>query len=373
MMSFLKRFSSLRWKLVFSYVLVTLLTILVLEGIVILATGWLDLRFAAEWDSRSASGLSPGRFGTSLLTTTLVLLPCMIPLGLFFGFVTTIGFTRRLRHLSEANSALADGDLSRRVYDTSGDEIGQLARQFDAMADQLEDDMTQLRELAERNARLAGQAQRGAALEERHRLARDLHDGVKQHLFGVNLATSAALNLLDSDPESARARLLEAKDHSRQAQAEMRALLNELRPAGLDERGLVAALTDHLAAFEQREGIGVGWQPVEDPALPLIHEQALFRVAQEALTNVARHAEATQVAVELHVTPDTVTLRVVDDGKGFDPAAIQIKTTMGLQGMQERLAGLGGTLTVDAAPGVGTRIAACLPRPAHVEEGESHV
>ena len=88
-MSFLKRFSSLRWKLVFSYVVVTLVTILVLEGIAILATGWLDLRFAAEWDSRSAAGLSPGRFGTSLLTTTLVLLPCMIPLGLFFGFVTT--------------------------------------------------------------------------------------------------------------------------------------------------------------------------------------------------------------------------------------------------------------------------------------------
>jgi signal transduction histidine kinase len=128
-----------------------------------------------------------------------------------------------------------------------------------------------------------------------------------------------------------------------------------------------------LATFEQREGIGVGWQPVEDPALPLIHEQALFRVAQEALTNVARHAEATQVTVELHVTPDTVTLRVADDGKGFDPAAIQTKTTMGLQGMQERLAGLGGTLTVDTAPGVGTRIAACLPRPADVEEGESHV
>ena len=373
MMSFLKRFSSLRWKLVYSYVVVTLLTILVLEGIVILATGWLDLKFVAEWDSQSAYSLSPGGFGTSLLTTTLVLLPCMIPLGLFFGFVTTIGFTRRLRHLSEASSALADGDLSRRVHDTSGDEIGQLARQFDAMADQVEDDTTQLRELAERNARLAEQAQWGAAVEERHRLARDLHDGVKQHLFGANLSTSAALNLLDSDPESARARLLEAKDHSRQAQTEMQALLNELRPAGLDERGLVASVTDHLASFEQREGIGVCWQPVEDPALPLIHEQALFRFTQEALTNVARHAEATQVTVELHVTPDTVTLRVADDGEGFDPAAIQTKKTMGLQGMQERLVGLGGTLTVNSTPGVGTRIAACLPRPADVEEGESLV
>jgi signal transduction histidine kinase len=372
-MSFFKRFSSLRWKLVFSYVVVTLLTILVLEGLVILATNWLGFRLAAELDSQSMAGLSPGGFGTSLLATTLVLLPCMIPLGLFFGLVSTTGLTKRLGYLSETSSALADGDFSRRVHDTSGDEIGQLARQFNAMADQLEEDTTQLRELAERNARLAEQAQLGAALEERHRLARDLHDGVKQHLFGVNLATSAALNLLDSDPESARARLLEAKEHSRQAQAEMQALLNELRPAGLDERGLVAALADHLAAFEQREGIRVRWQPVADPALPLIYEQALFRVAQEALTNVARHAEATQVTVELHITPDTVTLRVADDGEGFDAAAIDTNTTMGLQGMEERIAGLGGTFTVDAAPGEGTRIAACLSRPVDVEEDESHV
>jgi NarL family two-component system sensor histidine kinase LiaS len=352
---------------------VTLLTVLVLEGIIILAMSWLDLRFAAAWESQSASGPSPGGFGSSLLVTTLVLLPCMIPLGLFFGFITSTGFTRRLRRLSEASSALAGGDLSRRVHDDSGDEIGQLARQFDAMADQLEEDTTQLRELAERNARLAEQAQLGAALEERHRLARDLHDGVKQHLFGVNLATSAALNLLDSDPESTRARLLEAKDHSRQAQAEMQALLNELRPAGLDERGLVAALTDHLAASEHREGIRVVWQPVEDPDLPLIYEQALFRVTQEALANVSRHAEASQVTVELQVTKDTVTLSVADDGKGFDPAAVHAKTTMGLEGMEERITGLGGTFSVDAALGLGTRIEACLPRPADDDDGEFHV
>jgi methyl-accepting chemotaxis protein len=163
MMSFLERFSSLRWKLVISYVVVALLTILILEGVIILATGWLDLRFAAEWDSQSVSSLSPGGFGRSLLTTTLVLLPCMIPLGLFFGFVSTTGFIQRLRYLSEASSALADGDLNRRVHDRSGDEIGQFGRQFDARADQLEDDTTRLRELAESNARLAEQAQRVAS------------------------------------------------------------------------------------------------------------------------------------------------------------------------------------------------------------------
>ncbi len=512
-MSFLKRFSSLQWKLAASYVVVTLLTVLVLEGIVILAADWISVQASAAWVSQSAldrasrlarlaadplaagsparlaqvlnqslglsvniiqvttrgvgsdsdkvgwdsearvvigvqgrvvasnqsecypvgslfaepglpeaerlvaealadgvtgshlaeepgvfavavpvasaegarlgvvyyrqpapdaSGWSLSRLGTPLLTTTLLLLPCMIPLGLVFGFVTATGLTRRLRRLTQASNGLAGGDLSRRVHDSSGDEIGQLARQFNAMAGQLEADTTQLRELADRNARLARQAQRLAALEERHRLARDLHDGVKQHLFGMNLATAAALNLLDADPQAARAKLLEVGELSRQAQAEMQALLSELRPAGLDERGLVAALKDYLAAYERREGIEVRMQTAGDLSLPLTHEQALFRVVQEALTNVARHAQAKRVTVELHATPETVTLQVADDGSGFDPTAIETGSTMGLQGMRERLVGLGGTLTVDAVPDGGTRLTACLPRSIHTDEGESH-
>ncbi|GAF99157.1 unnamed protein product, partial [marine sediment metagenome] len=142
----------------------------------------------------------------------------------------------------------------------------------------------------------------------------------------------------------------------------------------LDERGLVAALTDYLAVFERREGIEVHWQgqTAGDLSLTLTHEQALFRIAQEALANVARHAQATRVTVELHATLETVTLQVADDGRGFDPSAAQTEATMGLQGMRERLAGLGGTLTVDTALGAGTRLVAHLPRPASTEEGESY-
>jgi NarL family two-component system sensor histidine kinase LiaS len=500
MMSILRRFSSLQWKLAASYVVVILVTVLVVEGLVILAAHWLDTRMTATWTSQSALDraehlaqlaadpwtsdspaqlaraldrrltvhsivreallrdymphwhsearvivgaqgrvlvsnqpqrypmdslfIEPGlpeaealvaqalaegviasrlaeephvfvaaipvadheghrlgavyyrepvpdasqsllsRLGAPLLAANAFLLPCMIPLGLVFGFVTAFGFTRRLRRLTEASNALAGGDLGRRVNDTSGDEIGQLARQFNAMAGQLEADTTELRELALK-------AQRLAALEERHRLARELHDGVKQYLFGVNLATAAALNLLEDDPERARAKLLEARELSRQAQAELMALLNELRPAGLDERGLVPALTDYVATFEEREGVTVQWQAPAEVALPLAQEQALFRVAQEALTNVARHAYATRVIVELQATPEAVVLQVADDGKGFDPTSIPSGPTMGLQGMRERLAALGGELTVDAAPGRGTRLVANLPRPADTGEDKS--
>jgi len=296
--------------------------------------------------------------GSSLLTTTLWLLPMMIPLGLIFGFVTATGFTRRLRRLTDASGALAGGDLSKRVDDRSRDEIGRLARQFNAMAAQIETDTERLRDLADTNARLAEQAQRAAAIEERHRLARELHDGVKQHLFGVNLATSAALNLLDREPEAARTKLEEAGELSRRAQAEMQSLLNELRPAGLDDRGLVAALEDFVVAFGRGEGIEVEWRADDDLALPPTYEQALYRVAQEALTNVARHAAASRVSVRLHLDADAVTLEVVDDGRGFDPGVIYSGASMGLQGMRERLAGIGGVLEVEASLGEGTRITA---------------
>lgn len=165
-----------------------------------------------------------------LLATTAVLLPCMVLLGLVFGLVTATGFTRRLRGLVQASHAPA-GDQGDRAADSSDDEIGQLGRQFSAMAERIQADTAQLAELAEQNDRLVQQL---AALEERHRLALELHDSVREHLFNLNLTSALALNLLDIDPKGARVKLLEAREHSREAQAEMQALLEDLRTADLD-------------------------------------------------------------------------------------------------------------------------------------------
>jgi signal transduction histidine kinase len=179
------------------------------------------------------AGLSLRDLWQPLLVTTAVLLPCMILLGLVFGSVAAIGFTRRLRRLVQASRALAGSDQDGRVHDPPGDEIGQLGRQLNAIAEQIQADAAQLHELTEQNDRLAQQL---TALEERHRLARELHDGVREHLFNVNLTTALALNLLDIDPKGAHAKLLEAREHSRKAQSEMQALLEDLRSASLDDK-----------------------------------------------------------------------------------------------------------------------------------------
>lgn len=363
-------FSGIRWKLVVSYIVVTLVTILTLEGIVTLLLSNLDHSLIAVINNQGAtSTLEPSEefINTTLLLSTLILLPCIIPLGIIFGFITSGGITRRLRHLTEVSGALAEGNLSRRAEDSSDDEIGQLAQQFNSMADQIQTDTEQLRDLVGKNAQLVMDTQELAALKERHRLARDLHDGVKQHLFGTNLAISAALNLIDNDLDATRRKLHEAKETSGQAQEEMLTLLKELRPAGLDERGFIKTLIEFLASYEERQKVDVDLKVNEDIGLPAAYEEALFRVVQEAFSNITRHAQASKVGVELAETAGTITMKISDNGIGFDPGLVQSTNTMGLRGMKERVEGIGGKLVIDSILDSGTNIIVTLPIPEEKE------
>jgi NarL family two-component system sensor histidine kinase LiaS len=291
--------------------------------------------------------LSPADLFGPLAATTLLLLPCMIPLGLIFAFATASGFTRRLKRLSDASRALAEGDLTRRVADDSGDEIGRLSRRFNRMAEQLQADAVRLRDLA--------------AVEERRRLARDLHDGIKQNLFGIRLAAAAAVNLLDTDPQAAREKMLEAADLNRRAQEEMKALLEELRPPGFGERGLPAALEDYLKAFGREHNLETEWTAIGSAELDPDRQQALFRITQEALSNIYRHARAGRISMAFTGRPDEVSLQIVDDGRGFDPSVPAPASAAGLRGIRERLAEFGGSLGIESTPGSGTRLIIRLP------------
>ena len=213
-------------------------------------------------------------------------------------------------------------------------------------------------------AALYAQAQKAAALEERQRLARDLHDSATQSLYGARLHAEAALRLLASGDSAAAAdSLREVKALTRDALAEMRLLIHELRPPVLEEHGLAAALRQRLDAVEGRAGLvtDLAVEPDAAARLPVALEQDLYRVAQEALNNALRHGKPGRIAVRLGQAPGRVTLEIADDGAGFDAAACA-GGGLGLRGMRERVAGLGGTLDVASAPGRGTRIRAEVPR-----------
>ncbi len=225
------------------------------------------------------------------------------------------------------------------------------------------------------NARLYEQALSLAALEERQRLARELHDSVSQALYGIALGARTARTLLDraelaaEQTETLASPLDYVLSLAEAALTEMRALIFELRPESLAMEGLVVALTRQGDALEARHNVAVTTAFGPEPELPLSTKEALFRVAQEALHNVVKHASAGSVSLSLltEENSDPVTeasqalvLRVVDDGCGFNPAAA-FPGHLGLRSIHERVEKIGGQLTVQSAPGQGTRIEVRLP------------
>jgi signal transduction histidine kinase len=213
------------------------------------------------------------------------------------------------------------------------------------------------------HAWLYSQSSHLAAIEERNRLARELHDSVSQSLFSMSMMSQALPSLITTKPERAVERATRLSDLARGALAEMRALILELRPDALREKGLVEALERYTAGFASRNDLQITFRVDGlQRRLPDDREDALFGIAREALNNVDRHAQACNVQVVLEFDPDSVALAVTDDGKGMaEPAP---SGGFGFTSMRERAERLGGSVQVGPAPGHGVAVRARVPAPA---------
>jgi PAS domain S-box-containing protein len=216
--------------------------------------------------------------------------------------------------------------------------------------------------LAIENARLREQAGQSAALEERGRLARELHDSVTQSLYGVTMYAEAAARLMTSDQGTAAAEYLrDARDTAQEALREMRLLIYQLRPPLLEKGGLAVALQVRLDAVERRGGIQAELHIEGQERLPPTIQAELHQVAQEALNNALKHAHARKVQVQLHFGEAATCLEVQDDGVGFDLTAARDGGGLGIPGMKERVQKIGGRLEIKSAPGQGTKIVVEVP------------
>ncbi|MBO4259246.1 GAF domain-containing sensor histidine kinase [Streptomyces griseorubiginosus] len=212
------------------------------------------------------------------------------------------------------------------------------------------------------NARLYERSRELTIAEERSRLAHELHDAVSQKLFSLRLTAQAAAALVDRDPARAKGELQQVAALAAEAADELRAAVVELRPAGLDEDGLVATLRTHVQVLDRAHTARVTFDSQGVRALPSAQEEAVLRVAQEALHNALRHSAAQHVRVTLARHGTGTLLRVTDDGTGFDPKAVRrAGRHLGLVSMRDRASGVGGTLTVESAPGKGTTIEMEVP------------
>ena len=206
------------------------------------------------------------------------------------------------------------------------------------------------------------QMREAGAQEERHRLARDLHDSVKQQIFAIQTAAATAEARLDDDQAGVRQALAQVRTSARESMAEMDAMLDHLRTTVVENAGLIDALKRQCEALSFRTGARVDFHAAPLPgvdALPTGTHQALLRVAQEALSNVARHARATEVQVTLAPAARTLDLTIVDNGRGFEKD--DVRHGMGSENMRERIRALGGSLQTTSHPGQGTTVTAWVP------------
>jgi PAS domain S-box-containing protein len=214
--------------------------------------------------------------------------------------------------------------------------------------------------IAIENARLYEAVHDKAALEERQRLARELHDSVSQALYAIALNSAAAAESVRKHDARRTSRLVkQVRQLARAGLAEMRALIFELRAESLAEEGLVAALKKQAAAVEARHELKIRLAYGAEPELPLASKEALYRIAQEALHNVVKHARARDAEITLELDNSQVVMTVRDRGQGFEPSAFP--GHLGLRSMQERAEALGGTFSVESAPRAGTAVRVRLP------------
>jgi NarL family two-component system sensor histidine kinase LiaS len=210
------------------------------------------------------------------------------------------------------------------------------------------------------NMELFEQTKDLAVMEERNRLARDLHDSAKQKAFAALAQLGTVRGLLNGNGNSATLHLSEAENLVTDVIQELTFLVQEIYPIALQEKGLATALREYIFEWENRNDTTVQLATRNERRLPLDVEQAIYRVSQEALANIARHSHARRVDISLVYNGDSVQLSLADDGCGFD-ASIKKSQGMGLRSIRERVSSIHGTVQVQSAPGHGTRILVQVP------------
>jgi signal transduction histidine kinase len=241
------------------------------------------------------------------------------------------------------------------------DKVG--ADEFDDADQQLIEMLAVHAALAIEKTRLYERSRELSIVEERNRLARELHDSVTQKLFGVTLTAEAAATVIDRDTTEAKTQIRRLQQLAREAMEELRSLIFELRPPAVETEGLATALRKHIDVLQRVHGHTVTLRLDEDSPPRGDGDADVLRIAQEALQNALRHARADHVDVRLHAENGHLRLAVTDDGVGFDPADPALRARrLGLTSMEERARVLGARLTIDSQPGSGTTVSLEVPR-----------
>ncbi|WP_152400172.1 sensor histidine kinase [Paenibacillus cellulositrophicus] len=289
---------------------------------------------------------------------TLILVP--IGLGAIFGFYQSYRVKMKLERLRETLLSWEKGNVARSVPELGGDEVGRLGEQLGRISKKWEEQVNSLQRLSTNNAQLAEQARISAIIEERQRLARELHDAVSQQLFAISMTATAVGRTLEKDFDKAQRQVALIEEMAAVAQSEMRALLLHLRPVYLEGKPLEQGLGELIKELKVKVPMEIVFEM--DKGIHLVKgiENHLFRIIQEAMSNTLRHAKADKMEIRIHQKKDMVWVMLRDDGQGFELNETK-QASYGLSNMQERVNEIGGSIQIITAPGKGTRIEITVP------------
>lgn len=280
--------------------------------------------------------------------------------GLYAGYTGSHSIKDRMERISTHITVLSRGNYGQELTLEGNDEISRMATDLNELAGKIQGQVRSLQLLADEKAELAGKVHKAATMEERQRLARELHDAVSQQLFALSMMASATIRLIDRDPATAKGQLEQIAEMSQQAQIEMRALLLHLRPVQLSGQTLKQGI-ERLAEELQNKCTLDFQLAIEDiPELSKGTEDHLFRIVQEGIANILRHANATLVKVHVTRKQRALYLSIQDNGKGFD-VTIGKKTSYGLKTMEERCEQIGGSFSMKSKQEEGTIIDVKVP------------
>ena len=290
---------------------------------------------------------------------TIILVP--VSLGAVYGFFQGYRVKKRLDMVRETLVTWEkSGVTSAAMPDIGDDDLGRLGEQLVRISKRWEEQITSLQRLSTNNAQLAEKARVTAIVEERQRLARELHDAVSQQLFAISMTATAVGRTLEKDFNKAQRQVALIEEMAAVAQSEMRALLLHLRPVYLEGKALEQGLRELIRELQIKVPMDINLDMDEGLNLSKGVENHLFRIIQEAMSNTLRHAKADRMDIRILRKLNTVRVSLRDDGAGFELDEKK-QTSYGLSTMEERVSELGGTMQIITAPGKGTRIEISVP------------
>lgn len=297
---------------------------------------------------------------SSILLLTGYVFVISISISIYFGYIHSQPLKKRLEEISTFITVLDRGNYKTRIIDHEQDEISRIKDSLNQLAEKIENQVHSLQRLADEKTELADKAHQAATIEERQRLARDLHDAVSQQLFAIGMLSSAAVRLLESNSDKAKEMIKDIADLSAQAQVEMRALLLHLRPVHLGRDSLHDGINKLVEELKSKCNLEFETNLSEITSLSKGTEDHIFRIIQEALSNILRHADATKVKLRIFQKDAHVFLHIDDNGKGFNFTEEKV-TSYGLKTMKERCVEIGGVFNVQSKEGLGTYINIKVP------------